>query len=89
MKGVKIMLLLACAVTFGACGDMSNNSNEEHSQYTDSSGVNADDMGNPNATTAPVRNTYDTDSMTSTSGPDNAAPKSSSLDSTVSTQPRR
>ena len=89
MKPVKIMLPLVLALSLGACGDMSNNTNEDHSQYIDSSGVNADTSGNPNSTDAPMRNTYDTDSMTSTSGPDNAAPKSSSLDSTVSTQPRR
>ena len=89
MKPVKIMLTLVLALSLGACGDMGNNTNEDHSQYIDSSGVNADNSGNPNSTDAPMRNTYDTDSMTSTSGPVNAAPKSSSLDSTVSTQPRR
>jgi hypothetical protein len=89
MRGVQITLAVATLLIWSACGDKSNNSNEDHSQYTDSSGVNAENSGNPDASTAPMRNTYDTDSMTSTSGPDNAAPKSSSLDSTVSTQPRR
>lgn len=89
MKGLKIMLIVCFASFITACGDMSNNTNEDHSQYTDSAGMNPDDMGNPNATTAPMRNSYDTDSATSTSGPDNAAPKSSAYDSTVSTQPRR
>jgi len=89
MKTIKIALLFASLGLLAACGDMANNVNEDHSHYTDSSGVNPDDAGNPNASDAPMRNAYDTDSTTNTSGPDNAAPKSTSQDSTVSTQPRR
>jgi len=74
------------AVTVASCGNMSNNTNENNHQYLDSSGMNADN-GNPQNSTAPMRNSYDTDSMTSTSGPDNASPKSNAADSTASINP--
>jgi hypothetical protein len=89
MKALTLSTLLVALISFSSCGDMSNNTNEDNTHYTDSSGMNPDNAGNPNASTAPMRNEYVTDSTTSTSGPDNAAPKSTATDSTVSTQPRR
>jgi len=85
----KIYSLTAVALlAMTSCGNMSNNTNEDNTHYTDSSGVNPDEKGNPDASTAPMRNSYDTDSATSTSGPDNATPKSSAMDSTQSTRTR-
>jgi hypothetical protein len=89
MKNLGIGTFLLALISFTSCGDMSNNTNEDNTHYTDSSGMNPDNAGNPHASDAPMRNEYVTDSTTSTSGPDNAAPKSSATDSSVSTQPRR
>lgn len=88
MKAIKSLLCLLIIGLCSACGDMSNNTNEDNTNYTDSAGINPDNAGQPNASSAPMRNTYDTDSTTSTSGPDNAAPKSTSMDSSTSTEPR-
>jgi hypothetical protein len=89
MKALTIGTALFTSVFFTACGDMSNNTNEDNTHYSDSSGINADKAGNPKNSTAPMRDDYVTDSSTSTSGPDNAAPKSTATDSSVSTQTRR
>lgn len=88
MKTLSSAVFLFLAVVFASCGDMSNNTNEQHTNYTDSSGMNTENSGNPNAQGASMRNVYDTDSATNTSGPDNAAPKSSATDSAQSTSPR-
>lgn len=87
MKKLTYILVAAIAFTAYSCGDMSNNTNENNHQNADSIGVPSNDPGNPDATGAPIKNVYDTDSMTSTSGPDNATPKSESMDSTRSLQP--
>ncbi|RYZ49787.1 MAG: hypothetical protein EOP49_15455 [Sphingobacteriales bacterium] len=87
MKNIKLFALVLLMAAFQSCGDMSNNTNENNHQYTDSSGMNADGTGNPDAAGAPMRNAYDTDSNSYTNGPDNAAPKSSAMDSTKSMNP--
>lgn len=84
MKVFIVCLSISLISLLTACGNMSNNTNEDHTHYTDSSGMNAEDANNPNASDAPMRNVYDTDSMSNTSGPDNAAPKASSEDTTRS-----
>jgi len=86
MKLLTLSLSLSFISLLTACGNMSNNTNEDHTHYTDSSGMNADDANNPNASDAPMRNVYDTDSTTNTSGPDNAAPKASSGDTIQSSR---
>lgn len=74
---------------FIASGTSCHNTNEQHTNYTDSSGMNQEDAaGRPNTTNAPARNTYQTDTTNNTSGPDNAAPKSTAQDSTQSTRQR-
>ncbi len=73
MKKSRI-LILAGTLLLGACGDMSHNVNEDESNYVDSAGMNPDDMGNPKATHAPIRDVYNTDTSSATVGPDNAPP---------------
>lgn len=85
MKTAKWIISCALILMVGACGNMSNNTNEDHANYTDSSGMNADNAGHPDAG-ASMRDVYQTDSTTSTSGPDNAAPMSSATDSTQGMQ---
>ena len=88
MKTVTTIMFAVFFSLLAACGDMSNNTNEDHSHEIDSSGMNTEDAGNPNASNAPLRNVYDTDTMNNTVGPDNAAPKSSATDSTTQAKGR-
>ena len=83
----KLATLALLALLTQSCGSMDNNNNEDHSQYTDSAGVNPDQAGAPDGSTAPMRNVYDTDSATATSGPDNAAPMQSNTDSSAANRP--
>jgi hypothetical protein len=90
MKTIAVIVFSVVTVAFASCGDMSHNTNEEHTHYMDSSGMNADgNTGAPNTSTAPMRDIYPTDTDNKTNGPDNAVPKSSSFDSTRSIQNNR
>ena len=84
MKIFLTSLILLSPLLFSSCGDMSNRSNEEHTNYTDSAGVNPDQAGNPNTSTAPIRDSFNTGATNNTSGPDNAVPKTSAEDSAKS-----
>ncbi|HTM65991.1 MAG TPA: hypothetical protein VL093_06715 [Flavipsychrobacter sp.] len=79
MKTIAVILFSAAILGFAACG---NGTNDEHTHYIDSSGMNPDEnTGTPNTSTTPIRDSYATDTANSTNGPDNAVPKSSSMDS--------
>jgi hypothetical protein len=84
MKTIAIILFSTAILGFAACG---NGTNVEQTHYIDSSGMNPDETnGAPNTSATPIRNSYATDTANSTNGPDNAVPKSSSMDSTNSLQ---
>ena len=87
MKHLSI-LAVAALLAFTSCGDMDNNVNEEHS-HADSM-FHSQEQGqiNPNQSTAPLGDSFGTDHMSPTTGPDNAAPKSTAQDSTPSTRQR-
>lgn len=87
MKTIAAILFCLATLSFAACG---NKYNDQHTHYIDSSGMNDDNnTGTPNTSTAPLRDTYPTDTINSTHGSDNAVPKRSSMDSTSSIQNNR
>lgn len=76
----KILSAVSFMIICSACGNMSNNTNEQHTNYTDSSGMNPDEgTGTPNTSTAPLRDTFNTNAESSTNGPDNAPPVADSM----------
>lgn len=87
MKHTAIAAAFLLSVVGSSCGDMSNNTNENHS-VADSTGTDYPEPENPNTSNAPLRDTFSTDIMSPTAGPDNAAPKSSATDTTPSTGQR-
>lgn len=84
MQLKRFLLSVTLFAALYGCGNMSHNTNEDHSHEESSPIDSMNPVGSPNTSTVPMRDTFDTDSFNNTQGPDNAIPKASGRDTSRS-----